>query len=73
MLQSGSRGSADRDQEIDPSSRSGRAGPASARPALNPGLSLPARGKRVLRSPPEGNAHPMRLSTENRRQTLSAA
>jgi hypothetical protein len=55
------------------SSRSGRARPVSARPALNPGLSLPAGGKRVLRSPPEGNAHPMRLSTENRRQTLSAA
>jgi hypothetical protein len=73
MLQSGSRGSADRDQEIDRLLALGTRRPASARLALNPGLSLPAGGKRVLRSPPEGNAHPMRLSTENRRQTLSAA
>ncbi len=61
---------ADRDQETGRLLRSGRAGPASARPALSPGR---PGGKRVLRSAPEGNAHPMRLSTENRRQTLSAA
>ena len=30
-------------------------------------------GKRVLRGAPKGNAHPLRLSIENRRQTLSAA
>jgi len=40
---------------------------------LNPGLSLPTRRERVLRSAPEGNAHPIRLTTENHRQTLSAA
>ena len=34
---------ADRDREIDRLLRSGRAGSTSARPALNPGLSLPTR------------------------------
>jgi hypothetical protein len=62
---------ADRDQGPAAFLRSGLAGPASARPALNPGLSWPTRRKRVLRRGPEGNAYPMRLSTANRRQTLS--
>jgi hypothetical protein len=55
---------ADRDQEIDRLlALGGRAGPASARPALSPGLSWPILRERVLRRAPEGNAHPMRLST----------
>jgi hypothetical protein len=65
---------ADRDQEIDRllvlGARRvdiGKTGAESWTVLADPG------GKRVLRSAPEGNAHPMRLSTENRRQTLSAA
>jgi catechol 2,3-dioxygenase-like lactoylglutathione lyase family enzyme len=41
--------------------------------ALHPNCPGRPGGKRVLRRAPEGNAHPMRLSTENSRQTLSAA
>jgi antitoxin YefM len=37
------------------------------------GTNADGKGKQVLRRAPEGNAHPMRLGTENRRQTLSAA
>jgi hypothetical protein len=65
---------ADRDQEIDRllalgarRAGIGQTGAESWTVLADPG------GKRVLRSAPEGNAHPMRLSTENRRQTLSAA
>jgi hypothetical protein len=36
-----------------------------------PGLCWPILRKQVLRRAPEGNAHPMRLSIENRRKTLS--
>jgi hypothetical protein len=65
---------ADRDQEIDRllalGARRAGIGQTGAEPwtvLADPG------GKRVLRRAPEGNAHPMGLSTENRRQTLSAA
>jgi len=63
---------ADRDQEIDrlltPGAR--RAGVGQAGAESRTVLADPE-GKRVLRRAPEGNAHPMRLSTGSRRQTLS--
>ena len=62
---------ADRDQEIDRLLALGarRAGIGQAGAESWTVLADPE-GKRVLRRAPEGNAHPMRLSTENRRQTL---
>lgn len=41
--------------------------------ALGDAAELADPGKRVLRGAPEGNAHQLKLSTKNRRQTLSAA
>ena len=63
---------ADRDQEIDRLLALGARRVASARPAPSPGLSWPIPRERSSGRAPEGNAHPMRLSTQNRRQTLSA-
>jgi hypothetical protein len=64
---------ADRDQEIDRLLRSGRAGPASARPALNPGLSWPTRRETSSASCARRKRSSDEAQHRERRQTLSAA
>jgi hypothetical protein len=63
---------ADRDQEIDRILALGTRRADIGQAGAESSTVLADRRERVLRSSPEGNAHPMRLSTENRRQTLSA-
>ena len=63
---------ADRDQEIDRLLAFGARRAGIGQTGAESWSGRPG-GKRVLLGAPEGNAHPMRLSTENRRQTLSAA
>ena len=64
---------ADREQEVDRLLALGARQAGIGQTGAESWTVLADPGKRVLRSAPEGNAHPMRLSTENRRQTLSAA
>ena len=59
----------DRDQEIDRLLALGARRVDIGQTGADPGCPGRSRGKRVLRRAPEGNAHPIRLSAENRKQT----